>query len=173
MLCRSKKDKERAIFLSTQAKIDDATYGDVGFNFRMSNVLAGLGLQQLKVVEKRIEQRRLNHHRYSNLLAEMEGVELQQEYSKDFCSNFWLNCMTIDHLKISKLDIREKFTKNHIDVRSLWNPLHLQSYLKGTLYFGDNLSETLFKKGLCLPSSSNLTNKEFDRIAQVFNSLKK
>jgi dTDP-4-amino-4,6-dideoxygalactose transaminase len=172
LLCRSKKDKERAIYLSTQAKIDDANYGDVGFNFRMSNVLAGLGLQQLKVVEKRIEQRRLNHHRYSNLLSEMEGVELQQEYSKDFYSNFWLNCITTDHLKISKLDLLEEFTKNHIDVRSLWNPLHLQSYLKGTLYFGDNLSETLFQKGLCLPSSSNLTDEEFDRIAQVFNSFK-
>ena len=86
----------------------------------------------------------------------MEGIELQQEYSKDFCSNFWLNCMTTDHLKISKLDLQEKFTKNLIDVRSLWNPLHLQSYLKGTLYFGDNLSETLFKKGLCFFSSPSV-----------------
>ena len=102
----------------------------------------------------------------------MEEVELQQEYSKDFYSNFWLNCITTYHLKISKLDLQEKFTKNHIDVRSLWNPLHLQGYLKGTLYFGDSLSETLFQKGLCLPSSSNLTDEEFDRIAQVFNSFK-
>ena len=83
-----------------------------------------------------------------------------------------MNCITTDHLKISKLDLQEKFTKNHIDVRSLWNPLHLQRYLKDTMYFGENVGETLFQKGLCLPSSSNLTNEEFDRIAQVFNSFK-
>jgi dTDP-4-amino-4,6-dideoxygalactose transaminase len=139
----------------------------------MSNVLAGLGIQQLKVLEKRIEQRRNNHARYTSFLAEIDGVELQQEPSKDFYSNFWLNCITLDTHKISKSALQEEFNQRQIDVRPLWYPLHLQDYLKGTLYFGDHFSETLFQKGLCLPSSSNLTDEEFDRIGQVFNSFKK
>ena len=173
LLCKDEQDKERAIYLSTQAKTTSSLYGEVGFNYRMSNILASLGIEQLKVLNKRIEQRRDNHTKYHSLVSDLNGVKLQQENNSYFYSNFWLNCIITNNPKISKSALIDEFTKQHIEVRPLWFPLHLQDYLKGSLYYGDNFSETLFEKGLCLPSSSNLTNEEFNRIGDVFNSFKK
>jgi dTDP-4-amino-4,6-dideoxygalactose transaminase len=173
LLCKDKQDKERAIYLSTQAKTTSSLYGEVGFNYRMSNILASLGIEQLKVLNKRIEQRRDNHTKYHSLVSDLNGVKLQQENNSYFYSNFWLNCIITNNPEISKSALIDEFTKQHIEVRPLWFPLHLQDYLKGSLYYGDNFSETLFEKGLCLPSSSNLTSEEFNRIGDVFNSFKK
>ena len=93
LLCKDEQDKERAIYLSTQAKTTSSLYGEVGFNYRMSNVLASLGIEQLKVLNKRIEQRRDNHTKYHSLVSDLNGVKLQQENSSDFYSNFWLYVM--------------------------------------------------------------------------------
>ena len=105
---------------------------------------------------------------YSHAIDSIYNIIIKNKALKDI--------HTISKLKLylfSKSALIDEFTKHHIEVRSLWFPLHLQDYLKGSLYYGDNFSETLFEKGLCLPSSSNLTNEEFNRIGDVFNSFKK
>ena len=173
LICREKHIKERAIYLATQAKIEGFVHGEVGFNYRMSNALAAIGLEQLTVLEKRVQQRRENHSRYQSLLEALDGFVLQEEINTDFYANFWLNCIRIDTSLISKSIILNAFSNYNIDVRSLWCPLHHQPYLKGTLYYGDHFSQRLYDTGLCLPSSSNLTSEEFHRIAQVFTTLLK
>ena len=173
LICREKYVKERAIYLATQAKIEGSVHGEVGFNYRMSNVLAAIGLEQLTALEKRVQQRRENHSRYQSLLETLDGFVLQEENNTDFYANFWLNCIRIDTSLISKSVILKAFSKHNIDVRSLWCPLHLQPYLKKTLYYGDHFSQDLFETGLCLPSSSNLIPEEFDRICQVFTTFLK
>jgi dTDP-4-amino-4,6-dideoxygalactose transaminase len=100
-------------------------------------------------------------------------MALQQENNPNFYANFWLNCICLEASLISKSALLRTFSKNNIDARSLWYPLHLQPYLKGTLYYGDHYSKRLFETGLCLPSSSNLTSEEFHRIDQVFKSIAK
>ena len=173
LICREKYVKERAIYLATQAKIEGSVHGEVGFNYRMSNVLAAIGLEQLTVLEKRVQQRRENHSRYQSFITTLGGIELQQEKNSNFYANFWLNCILLDPSLISKTSLLKEFSKHNIDVRSLWCPLHLQPYLKKTLYYGDHYSQALFETGLCLPSSSNLTHEEFDRICQVFTTFLK
>ena len=139
----------------------------------MSNVLASLGIEQLKVLNKRIEQRRDNHTKYHSLLSDLKGVELQQENNSYFYSNFWLNCIITNNPEISKSALIDEFTKQHIEVWALWFLLYLQDYLKGSLDYGVNFGDSLFEKGLCSPLSSILTNDEFNRIGDVFNSFKK
>jgi len=173
LICKEQHHKERAIHLATQAKIEGFIHGEVGFNYRMSNVLAAIGLKQLIVLEKRVQQRRDNHFRYQSIINTIEGMALQQENNPNFYANFWLNCICLEASLISKSALLRTFSKNNIDARSLWYPLHLQPYLKGTLYYGDHYSKRLFETGLCLPSSSNLTSEEFHRIDQVFKSIAK
>lgn len=170
LLCKDEKDKERAIYLSSHSKNGDFTYGELGFNYRMSNVLASLGIEQLKVLQKRIEQRRSNHATYESMLGNIQGIELQKEKNKDFYSNFWLNCVLVDAGLGFKTKLLHNFSKDHIDVRTLWSPLHLQRHFRKALYFGDHYSKILFDSGLCLPSSSNLTDEEFNRILKTFKS---
>ena len=133
--------------------------------------MAAIGLKQLTVLEKRVHQRRENHFRYQSFITTLGGIELQQEKNSSFYANFWLNCILLDPSLISKTSLLKEFSKHNIDVRPLWCPLHLQPYLKNTLYYGDHYSQDLFETGLCLPSSSNLIPEEFDRICQVFKTL--
>ena len=130
-----------------------------------------IGLNSKKVLKKRIEQRRHNHTKYRSMLISIGGLKLQKENNKDFYSNFWLNCITIESCLGSKSKLMRTFSEKNIDVRTFWTPLHLQKHLQKALYFGDQYSRILFDSGLCLPSSSNLTNEEFDRIHKVFKSL--
>ncbi|WP_288955883.1 DegT/DnrJ/EryC1/StrS family aminotransferase [uncultured Polaribacter sp.] len=173
LICNNTKDKAKAIHLATQAKgIGHFQYNEIGYNYRMSNVLAALGLEQLKSLKEKIKQRRLNHIRYKSIISSVRGVALKEEFDEKIVSNFWLNCIVVNNSKFSNIDFLNAFTENNIDVRTLWYPLHMQSYLKKYLFFGDSVAEVLFRKGLCLPSSSSLTEKDFLRIEKIFNLFK-
>ncbi len=162
---------QRAKFLSTQAR-DAAPHYEhsyIGYNYRLSNVLAGIGRGQLRVLEDRVRTRRGNYEFYKNELSNLPGVNLMPE-ARLSRSNCWLTCLTIDPDKFgaTREDVRLALEAENIEARPLWKPLHLQPVFKDCSYYGSGFSEALFKKGLCLPSGSNLKNEDIERVVEIF-----
>jgi len=152
----------QARFLSTQAR-DNAPYyqhSQIGYNYRMSNVLAGIGRGQLEVIDQRVQQRRANFSFYKENLKDVPGISFLDEYSDHF-SNRWLTTILVDSIVtggISNIDIRLYLEKFNIETRPLWKPMHLQPVFRNYPFYSKGVSEKLFDIGLCLPSGSNLTD---------------
>jgi dTDP-4-amino-4,6-dideoxygalactose transaminase len=166
---------KQAHFLSTQARDEAPHYqhSQIGFNYRMSNVLAGIGRGQMEVLELRVQQRRANNVRYREYFHGINGISFQTEPDNRFFSNYWLTCILIDPEKANGINrelVRLKLEENQIDCRPLWKPMHMQPVHNGSLFFGSGHCKKLFEQGLCLPSGSNLSNEDFERI---FNQLDK
>ena len=162
----------KAKFLSTQARDNAVHYqhSEIGFNYRMSNVLAGIGIGQIEVLEERVKQRRYNNKKYRDFFKDIEGVEFQTEPSSDYYSNYWLTSILINPELtggINREDLRIALEKENIESRPLWKPMHLQPIYKGSEFYGGGVCEKLFENGLCLPSGSNLISIEFERIFKV------
>ena len=159
---------EKARFLATQARDDAPHYqhSHIGYNYRMSNILAGIGRGQMEVLAERVQQRRANNHWYRSFLQDMDGIKFHSEPDSDYYSNFWLTAVTIDPVivGISREDLRLKLIEANIESRPLWKPMHLQPVFKEAPYYGDGTSDNLFEHGLCLPSGSNLTEGDKERI---------
>jgi dTDP-4-amino-4,6-dideoxygalactose transaminase len=170
MVCNSKGDKEKTIFYATQAR-DQASHYEhtsIGYNYRMSNISAGIGRGQMEVLDKHINLRRAVNLFYKALFKDVKGVEVMEEPNSDYYSNFWLSCIVIDdRASFSAEEFRLAMEKENIETRPLWKPMHLQPVFKEAPFYGNGFSETLFKTGLCLPSGSNLTKDDLDRITQV------
>ncbi len=170
--CKSIEQKQKIVFLSTQARDDAPHYqhSQIGYNYRMSNIIAGIGRGQMEMIEVRIKQRRQNHTFYQELLKNFEGINLLTEPNADFFSNHWLSVITIDKRTtgFDREDLRLKFLKDNIDTRPFWKPMHLQPIFMDAPYYGGNVSESLFNKGLCLPSGTNMTDNDRERIAKIF-----
>ncbi|OWK98383.1 pyridoxal phosphate-dependent aminotransferase [Kaistella haifensis DSM 19056] len=163
--------KKKAVFLSTQAKDDAPHYEhtNIGYNYRMSNICAGVGRGQMEVLADRVAQRRANHQRYQRLFAGQAHFTLHQEPNSDFFSNHWLSIVTVsENSRISADEIRKMALDQNIETRPVWKPMHLQPIFKDTLYFGSNFAEQTFNTGLCLPSGSNLTPQDWERIEHFF-----
>ena len=175
LVCKTQEEKEKAIFLSTQARDNAPHYqhSQVGYNYRMSNICAGIGRGQMEVLENRIEARRKMFDFYKDLFKNIDGIILQTEPSSDYFSNHWLSSIVIDAEKtgFSREDLRLKLLEENIESRPLWKPMHLQPVFADAPYYGDNISENLFDNGLCLPSGSNLTDEERERIKNAITSL--
>lgn len=172
LISRNKIDKEKTLFLSTQAKDNKDYYchSEIGYNYRMSNISAGIGRGQMEVLEKRINQRRENHDFYHEVVRKIENINLFSEPDENFYSNYWLNTILIkENANLSKEKLRQTFLENNIETRYLWKPMHLQPLYKDCRFFGDNISGTLFEIGLCLPSGSSLNSSDMGRIAEVLN----
>lgn len=174
LILKNDAHKKRTVFLSTQAK-DDAPHYEhttIGYNYRMSNICAGIGRGQMEILEERISQRRANHQFYKEIFTNHPHIILHTEPTEDYFSNHWLS---VAYLKpespISRAEITALFTAENIETRPIWKPMHLQPVFKKHTYFGGNLAETLFERGLCLPSGSNLTTSEKDRIAHVLKKI--
>ncbi|MRM97114.1 DegT/DnrJ/EryC1/StrS family aminotransferase [Riemerella anatipestifer] len=176
LICKTSEQKEKAVFLSTQARDNAPHYqhSEIGYNYRMSNICAGIGCGQMEVLDERISQRRANHQFYIDLFKNMEGVEVFTEPSEDYFSNHWLSAVLIDSQKavFSREDLRLKFLEDNIESRPLWKPMHLQPVFADALYYGGQVAEQLFENGLCLPSGSNLTDADRQRISEVVYKLK-
>lgn len=164
-------------FLATQARDDAPHYqhSQIGYNYRMSNVLAGIGRGQMMVLEDRIKARRDNFEYYKAYFKRINErgyqVQMQPELKGSF-SNRWLTCIYLNpeqNKGISRESIRLAFEKENIEARPLWKPMHLQPVFKDAAFYGDGTSEDLFKNGLCLPSGSNLTEVDFERIFAVLD----
>ena len=166
--------KKKAVFLSTQAK-DDAPHYEhtyIGYNYRMSNISAGIGRGQMEVLPQRIVQRRENHLRYKRLFAGQAHFTLHQEPNSDFFSNHWLSIVTVsENSRISADEIRKMAQKQNIETRPIWKPMHLQPVFQDAPYFGGSFAEECFNNGLCLPSGSNLTDEDWERIDQFFHKI--
>lgn len=151
---------KEARFLATQArdKAPHYQHSQIGYNYRMSNVLAGIGRGQLKVIENRVKKRRSNFDFYHNSLSRYEGVSFLAEQKKNY-ANRWLTTIIVNPQKtkgISREDIRLKMEKENIETRPLWKPMHLQPVFESYPSYLNGISEHLFNCGLCLPSGSNL-----------------
>ncbi|RKE89001.1 DegT/DnrJ/EryC1/StrS family aminotransferase [Epilithonimonas arachidiradicis] len=170
LVVKNRKYKDKAVFLSTQAKDEAPHYqhSELGYNYRLSNICAGIGRGQMEVLDQRILERRANHEFYKKVFEDIEDVTIFSEPSDDYYSNYWLNNIIINP-SVSGVDrekVRLKLLEENIESRPLWKPLHLQPIFKTSKYFGDNnVAENLFNTGLCLPSGSNLTLEDKDRIA--------
>ena len=159
----------QARFLATQARDNAPHYqhSQIGYNYRMSNIVAGIGRGQMEVLDERVAQRRANNQRYREFFTGIDGITFQTEPSTDYFSNYWLTAILIDPAKtqsISREDVRLALDVENIESRPLWKPMHLQPVYEGTKFFGSGVCEKLFEQGLCLPSGSNLTEQEFERI---------
>jgi len=158
----------KAKFLATQAKDQAPHYqhSEIGYNYRLSNVCAGIGRAQLEVIEERVKQRRSNFQFYQRELKNLPGISFQNE-AKHSCSNRWLSCILIDPQLSNGMtpeSVCLALKKENIESRPLWKPLHLQPLFKEMSYFGGNISERLFGMGLCLPSGSDLSEEDLSRI---------
>lgn len=160
---------DQARFLATQARDEAPHYqhSQIGYNYRMSNIVAGIGRGQMEVLDERVAQRRANNQRYRDFFAGIDGVTFQTEPNADYFSNYWLTAILIDPSLtggISREHVRLALDADNIESRPLWKPMHMQPVYEGTRFFGSGVCEKLFEQGLCLPSGSNLTEEEFDRI---------
>lgn len=174
LVVKNKEYKSKAVFLSTQAKDDAPHYEhtEIGYNYRMSNVCAGIGRGQMEVLQQRIEARRRNHFFYKNLIKNYPIFSMLDEPNDDFFSNHWLNVITVEPgQKYDRESLRNKFLQNNIETRPVWKPMHLQPIFRKALYFGGDVAETKFNQGLCLPSGSNLESNDLVRIKEVFTSI--
>jgi dTDP-4-amino-4,6-dideoxygalactose transaminase len=171
LVCHSEEDKKRAVFLSTQARDEAPHYqhSEIGYNYRMSNICAGIGRGQMEVLKSRVEGRRKMHDFYTDITKNMEGVKMLSEPNEDFYSNHWLSVITVDEKLISRNheDLRLAFLEDDIESRPIWKPMHMQPVFKDAPYYGENVAETLFNTSLCLPSGSNLTDDDQKRIEKI------
>ena len=175
LICNTLEQKNKVIFLSTQAKDDAIHYqhSKIGYNYRMSNVLAGIGRGQMEVLDKHIALRRENNKFYQNLFENIKGVKVFKEFSPDYFSNCWLTCIVIDDKKsnFDNAELRIALKAENIESRPLWKPLHLQPVFNTFEFYGNEICENLFKNGLCLPSGSNLSKEDKVRISNIIKSL--
>lgn len=171
IVTHSKELKDKAVFLSTQARDNAPHYqhSEIGYNYRMSNICAGVGRGQMEVLEQHIALRRAMHDFYSKYFENINNIMVHSEPNNDFYSNHWLSCIVMDSYG-SREKLRLLLEKENIESRPLWKPMHLQPVFEKFPYYGNTISETLFQKGLCLPSGSNLSDKDKERISLVFNS---
>ena len=172
---------QKARFLATQARDPAPHYqhSHIGYNYRMSNVLAGIGRGQLQVLSERVAARRANYNRYRALFDRwnQEGYAIQfQEEEQGMHSNRWLTCILVDpaiNHGLSREHLRLTLEKHNIEARPLWKPMHLQPVFSKAPYYGSTNAEILFEYGLCLPSGSNLTEEEWVRIEEALESARK
>jgi dTDP-4-amino-4,6-dideoxygalactose transaminase len=161
---------ERARFLASQARDPAPHYehSTVGYNYRMSNLLAAVGRAQLRTLAERVRRRRWIFDRYAELLGDLDGLELAPEAS-DGRPNRWLTCVTLDPRRFGaeREDVRLALEGENIEARPLWKPMHLQPLFAGCDKRGGAVSERLFERGLCLPSGSALESADLERIAGV------
>lgn len=162
---------EKARFWATQAK-DDAPYyqhTEIGYNYRMSNILAGIGRGQLKVLDERVEKKRYIYDFYKRELSTITDIDFMPENDWDY-PNRWLSAITLSG-EITPSQLLEALAKENIEGRRLWNPMHCQPVFEGYDYIGGNVSEDLFARGLCLPSDTKMTDTDLDRVCNVIKEM--
>lgn len=164
---------KRSKFLATQARDNAPHYqhSEIGYNYRLSNVCAGIGRGQLLVLDERVRQRRAKFTEYQRELGSLRGVTFQAEPKGSF-SNRWLTTVLIDPAKagVTREQVSETLAKENIESRPLWKPMHVQPVFHGVPSYVSGVSESLFKDGLCLPSGSNMTSEELNRVIAGVNS---
>ncbi len=172
MLVANNKNKiDKIRFWATQSR-DKAKYyqhSEIGFNYRLSNVLAGIGRGQLKVLDQRVKRKQEIYYFYKEHLETLENLKMMPDNTWNK-PNFWLSCLTVKG-KIKPNNIIEALGKENIESRHIWKPMHMQPYYKGFDFIGNNTSEKIFKSGVCLPSDTKMTNEQLGRIVKIIKRL--
>jgi len=175
LVCSTDEQKKKTMFYATQARDNAPHYqhSEIGYNYRMSNICAGIGRGQMTVLDKFVARRREIHGIYKQLLSSFKGISVFDNPSEDFQSNHWLTCVIIEPeiAGFTREDLRLAMEVANIETRPLWKPMHLQPVFADAPFYGDGTSEKLFDKGLCLPSSPVLSQEDLDRVVGVFKSL--
>lgn len=172
MLVSDDEEKiEKVRFWSTQSRDKARHYqhSELGYNYRMSNVVAGIGRGQLKVLDQRVEKKKYIFEFYKRELGHLEGVQFMpiNEWNQP---NYWLSCMTVTD-KVKPIDIILALEKENIESRPLWKPMHLQPYFGKYDYIGSDVSEKLFENGICLPSDTKMTDEDLERVIKIIKEL--
>ena len=175
LVCRTEEEAKRTKFFATQARDNAPHYqhSHIGYNYRMSNICAGIGRGQMMVLNNHIKKRREINQLYRELLKGVPGISFHTNPTEDFNSNYWLTCIIVNPAiaGFSREDIRLKMEKENIETRPLWKPMHLQPVFADCAFYGDGTSEELFNDGLCLPSGPTLTNEDIKRVAEVIREM--
>lgn len=176
LVTHSQKLKNKAVFLATQSRNDALHYehSEIGYNYRLSNVCAGIGRGQMEVLEAHVELRRRMHDFYVDLFQDIDAVTVFTAPNEDYFANYWLTAILIlpnAANQITREDLRLALEEKNIESRPLWKPMHLQPVFIKCPYYGGNIAQNLFENGLCLPSGSNTTEEERTRIREVVEKL--
>jgi len=174
LVSEDKKLVDQARFLATQARDSAPHYqhSEIGYNYRLSNVLAGIGRGQLRVLKDRVAARRHNFEVYQQALGKLPGIEFMPEASFGMASR-WLTCLTIapEAFGVDREKLRHALAQEQIEARPVWKPLHLQPVFADCECIGGAIAEDLFERGLCLPSGSNLTDEDRERVIQAITQV--
>ena len=175
LVCRTEEEAQRTMFFATQARDNAPHYqhSHIGYNYRLSNVSAGIGRGQMLVLDEHVARRREINNLYRELLSAIPGLSFHTNPTEDFKSNYWLTCIVIDPAVagFTREDVRLKMESENIETRPLWKPMHMQPVFEGAPYYGDGTAERLFEDGLCLPSGPTLTDSDIERVAEVIKEL--
>lgn len=174
LICPDREAANRVTFYATQAREQAPHYQHekIGYNYRLSNICAGIGRGQMQVLDEHIARRRAIHSLYNQGLESIPGIEVQQNPSTHFKSNFWLTSILIDPKQtgFDREQLRLRLEEENIESRPLWKPMHLQPVFAACPYYGGSVAEGLFERGLCLPSGSGLSDDEISRVIGVIKS---
>ena len=173
VICPDSEAAKRVLFYVTQARENRPYYyhEHIGFNYRMSNISAGIGCGQMDVLAEHVERRRAIHRLYSEAFKGSDRITVHENPTDDFNSNFWLTTVLIDDADPEQL--RQAMNSRNIETRWLWRPMHMQPVYADAPYYGGNTAESLFARGLCLPSGSNLTDSDIERVVTTLKSVLK
>ena len=172
LICRTEEAAKRTVFLATQARENRPYYyhETIGYNYRLSNICAGIGRGQMLVLDAHIARRRAIHKLYTELFSDTEGIRVKQNPGSDYDANFWLTCIEVEpSLCNGKTadDIRQYLEQHDIESRLLWRPMHMQPVFAQNVYYGNGVAEHIFNRGLCLPSGSSLTDEQIFEVASM------
>ncbi|RED45351.1 dTDP-4-amino-4,6-dideoxygalactose transaminase [Winogradskyella eximia] len=170
LVSKTLENKQKAVFLATQARDNAPHYlhSQIGYNYRMSNIVAGIGRGQMTILDSHVAKRRSNHEFYVNSFKENDKITFLKE-PEGYFSNRWLSCILLDS-ESTREGLRLALEKENIESRPLWKPMHQQPVFKDSPSYLNGVSDELFEKGLCLPSGSNLTDAELDRVVSAINT---
>ena len=168
--------KQKAVFYATQSRDDAPHYqhSAIGYNYRMSNICAGIGRGQMEILNSHVEKRRAMHDFYADLFQNYNGISVFTVPNADYFANYWLSAIVVDPLVANGLTretLRLALEAENIESRPLWKPMHLQPIFEKYPYYGGSVSEMLFENGLCMPSGSNLSDADRERITKVLISI--
>lgn len=176
LVCDTPEQKNRTIFYATQARDDAPHYqhSHIGYNYRLSNISAGIGRGQMTMLDQFVARRREINALYTEALKDIEGISFLKNPSEDFNSNHWLTSILVDPAKagFSREDLRLAMEAANIETRPLWKPMHLQPVFTDAPFYGDGTSERLFENGLCLPSGAGLSDEDIARVVRKVIKLK-
>lgn len=174
LVCRTAQEASKTKFYATQARDNAPHYqhSEIGYNYRMSNICAGIGRGQMLVLDEHIARRRAIHDQYSTELSNLPGLSFLENPSPEYQSNHWLTCILVDPslAGFSREDLRLKMEAENIETRPLWKPMHLQPVFADAPFYGNGTAEHLFEIGLCLPSGPTLTDADVLRVIGVVKS---